>query len=173
MNEHDRALSAAFDSQAERFERAPVQSDPVALERLARKAGFEAGSRVLDAGCGPGLVSEALLHAGCRVVGVDLSREMIERAQKRCGRWGDQAEFQRISVFDSALDGLAPFDGTISRYVLHHVTDAARVRRPSIGPASARRHARLERPCHRPRSRPSFVTTRPWNAHAIRPTPRT
>ena len=64
MNEHDRALSAAFDSQAECFERAPVQSDPVALERLARKAGFEAGSRVLDAGCGPGLVSEALLAAG-------------------------------------------------------------------------------------------------------------
>jgi SAM-dependent methyltransferase len=124
MNEHDRALSAAFDSQAERFERAPVQSDPVALERLARKAGFGTGSRVLDAGCGPGLVTEALLRAGCRVVGVDLSREMIERAQKRCGNWGDQAEFHRISVFDSALDSLAPFDGTISRYVLHHVNDA-------------------------------------------------
>lgn len=78
---------------------------------------------MLDAGCGPGLVCEALLRAGCRVVGVDLSREMIERAQKRCGRWGDRAEFQRISVFDAALDALAPFDGTISRYVLHHVTD--------------------------------------------------
>jgi SAM-dependent methyltransferase len=123
MNEHDRALSTAFDSQAERFERAPVQSDPVALERLARTAGFEAGTRVLDAGCGPGLVSQALLLAGCHVVGVDLSREMIERARKRCERWGDRVAFHRISVFDPALDGLAPFDGTISRYVLHHVTD--------------------------------------------------
>ena len=80
MATHDQDLASAFDDQAAKFERAPVQSDPVALGRLVRAAALPAGSRILDAGCGPGLVSEALLAAGHRVVGVDLSAEMIARA---------------------------------------------------------------------------------------------
>jgi SAM-dependent methyltransferase len=124
-DQHDRDLSAAFDAQAPRFERAPVQSDPIALKRLASEADFVPGMRILDAGCGPGLVSAALLDWGCRVVGVDLSREMIERARVRCAGFGNRAEFHQISLFEAALDALAPFDGAISRYVLHHVVDPA------------------------------------------------
>ena len=101
----------------------PVQSDPAALERLVRFAGFPPGSRILDAGCGPGLVCEALLSAGYRVVGVDLSREMIVRARRRCEPWSDRAEFHHLSLFDTALDDLASFDGALSRYVVHHVID--------------------------------------------------
>src|SRR5271165_4964822 len=122
-NQHDQALATAFDAQAPRFERAPVQSDPAALERLVQFAGFPPGSRILDTGCGPGLVCAALLAAGHRVVGVDLSLEMIARARRRCEPWGDRAEFHQLSLFDSALDDLAPFDGALSRYVVHHVID--------------------------------------------------
>ena len=64
MAEHDRALASAFDDQAPKFEVAPVQSDPAALERLARAAELPPDSLVLDAGCGPGLVSEVLLRCG-------------------------------------------------------------------------------------------------------------
>jgi SAM-dependent methyltransferase len=123
INEHDQALAKAFDVQAPRFEQSPVQSDPAALERLVRFAAFPPGSRILDAGCGPGLVCDALLSAGYRVVGVDLSREMIERARRRCEPWSDRAEFHQLSLFDGALDELAPFDGALSRYVVHHVID--------------------------------------------------
>jgi SAM-dependent methyltransferase len=121
MQDHDRALASAFDGQAAKFERAPVQSDPAALERLVRAADFPPGSLVLDAGCGPGLVSEALLNAGHRIVGVDLSAEMIARAGIRCAAHGTRAHFIRVSLFDAALT--APFDAAISRLVLHHVTD--------------------------------------------------
>lgn len=122
-NEHDQALAKAFDAQAPRFERAPVQSDPEALQRLVQFAGFPPGSRVLDAGCGPGLVSEALLSAGYHVVGVDLSREMIERASQRLARWGGRGRFHQRSLFEAYVDSMAPFDGALSRYVVHHVTD--------------------------------------------------
>ena len=124
--QHDQDLASAFDKQAARFERSPVQSDPVALQRLVAAAGFPPGSRVLDAGCGPGLVSEALLAAGYTIVGVDLSHEMVERARRRCDQWRDQAEFIQVSLYDPALDRLAPFDGALSRYVLHHVIDPSR-----------------------------------------------
>jgi SAM-dependent methyltransferase len=120
-HDHDRALANAFDGQAARFERAPVQSDPDALARLVRRADFPPDSLVLDAGCGPGLVSEVLLRAGYRVVGVDLSAEMIGRARRRCEPFGDRARFEQSSLYDAALAG--PFDAAISRYVLHHVTD--------------------------------------------------
>jgi SAM-dependent methyltransferase len=121
MTDHDQNLARAFDSQAPQFERAPVQSDPIALDRLVSQADLPAGGTVLDAGCGPGLVSAALLKAGFRVVGVDLSREMIERARSRCAAHGSVAEFLQVSVFDGRLDALGPFDGALSRFVLHHI----------------------------------------------------
>ena len=126
MQNHDQDLAHAFDSQAPKFEVAPVQSDPVALERLARAVDLPPGSLVLDAGCGPGLVSAALLAAGFRVVGVDLSREMIERARARCAAHGEKARFTQVSVYDQSLDGIGPFDAALSRYVLHHVEDPLR-----------------------------------------------
>jgi 2-polyprenyl-3-methyl-5-hydroxy-6-metoxy-1,4-benzoquinol methylase len=123
MSDHDQNLARAFDSQAPLFERAPVQSDPVALEWLVIAAELPAECLVLDAGCGPGLVSAALLDAGYRVVGVDLSKEMIERARKRCSPYGERARFMQLSVFDRAIDSLGPFGAALSRYVLHHVED--------------------------------------------------
>lgn len=119
--DHDRELANAFDAQAEKFERAPVQSDPAALENLVRFAAFPADSVVLDAGCGPGLVGLALLEAGIRVVGVDLSEDMIVRAKKRCASFGDKARFERVSLFEHQPDRL--YDGSISRFTLHHVID--------------------------------------------------
>jgi SAM-dependent methyltransferase len=133
--QHDRELARAFDGQAARFERAPVQTDPSALARLIREADLPGDSLVLDAGCGPGLVSLALLEAGHRVVGVDLSDEMVARARVRCARFGARARFERGSLFDFSA-GL-PFDASISRYVLHHVADP---------PAFVRRQVDLIRP---------------------------
>src|SRR5215470_11611244 len=120
MHDHDQALATAFDGQAAKFERAAVQSDPAALQRLVEAADLSPDCLVLDAGCGPGLVSDALLKAGHRIVGVDLSAEMIARARIRCAGYGDRAHFTQISLFDHTLTG--PFEATISRYVLHHVT---------------------------------------------------
>ncbi len=121
MGVHEDALARAFDAQAEKFERAPVQSDPVALIRLVRFTDLAPDSLLLDSGCGPGLVSEAFLAAGHRVAGVDLSAEMIARARRRCKPYGARATFEQRSLFDPSLAG--PFDAAVSRYVLHHTPD--------------------------------------------------
>jgi SAM-dependent methyltransferase len=121
MEPHDQALSQAFDQQAPLFERSPVSTDAAALARLVAFAGLPAGSQVLDAGCGPGLVAEAFLDAGHRVEGVDLSAEMVTRARARCARFGDRARFvqQRLDAVPSGPG----FDAAVSRFVLHHVQD--------------------------------------------------
>jgi SAM-dependent methyltransferase len=123
MDTHESALADAFDGQAARFERAPVQTDPAALARLLAFAALPPGSRVLDAGCGPGLVAEAFLRAGHRVHGVDLSVEMLRRAEARCAPYGAGATFERVSVFDLARD--QEFDAAVSRFVVHHAPDPA------------------------------------------------
>jgi SAM-dependent methyltransferase len=156
---HDRALADAFDGQAARFERAPVQTDPEALARLVVFADLPPGSLVLDAGCGPGLVCRALLDARLRVVGVDLSDQMIERARARCPE-DDRATFHRGSLYE--IDPGGPFDAAISRYVLHHVADPLAFLRRQVelvrpggavilcdhtaspGPDEARRHNAIE-----------------------------
>jgi SAM-dependent methyltransferase len=130
-SQHDRDLATAFDAQAGLFEKAPVQTDPRALARLVVEADLPPDSLILDAGCGPGLVSLAFLEAGHRVVGVDLSDEMVARARVRCGRFGDRARFERQSVFDEPPVGA--FDAAISRYVLHHVTFPSDFIRRQVG----------------------------------------
>ena len=121
MSTHEQALAEAFDGQAARFENAPVQTDPAALSRLVAFAALPPDSRVLDAGCGPGIVAEAFLRAGHRVHGVDLSSEMLRRAEERCAPFANRSRFEQRSVFDLAPD--RPFDAAISRFVVHHAPD--------------------------------------------------
>jgi SAM-dependent methyltransferase len=121
MDDHDRELQRAFDGQAARFEAAPVQSDPRALARLVAFGRLPPGARLIDAGCGPGLVAEAFLDAGFTVRGIDLSPEMLRRARQRCARFGARAAFDQGSIFDVRAE--EPFDGAVSRFVLHHVHD--------------------------------------------------
>ena len=162
MNNHNQNLASAFDSQAAQFERAPVQTDPLALARLVAFSRFPENAYLLDAGCGPGLVSEAFLKGGYRVFGVDLSQEMITRARRRGAEFGDRARFEQASLFDSIAEEAGPFEGAVSRYVLHHVADpidfvsrqVALLKRGGIlvlsdhttdpDPALAERHQRFE-----------------------------
>ncbi len=53
------------------------------IESLTPKA----GERILDLGCGDGVLTKQLLDFGCEVLGVDASPAMVEAAQARgCGR---------------------------------------------------------------------------------------
>jgi SAM-dependent methyltransferase len=120
MVAHDEELARAFDDQAEQFERSKAAGDAAALARFVTFADLPPGARVFDAGCGPGLVAEAFLEAGCELLGVDLSAEMVRRARQRCARFGRRARFEQRSVFQ--VEGEV-FDAAVSRYVLHHVED--------------------------------------------------
>jgi SAM-dependent methyltransferase len=66
-------------------------------------------------------VGAAILGAGYRIVGVDVSGEVIDRARKRCAEFGESARFVNGSLFDGGIKALGRFDAAISRYVLHHV----------------------------------------------------
>lgn len=73
------------------------------------------GSRVLDLGCGTGLPSaRQLVDAGCEVVGVDLSRGMIDLARK----YVPDATFHRRDIAGLTPDGLGRFDAVAAFFSL-------------------------------------------------------
>lgn len=81
-------LRNLFDQYAPRFDRELVQALSYrgpeilrdALERIAPGRTFE---RVLDLGCGTGLMGEAIRDRAAELVGVDLSFAMVEAARKK------------------------------------------------------------------------------------------
>jgi len=58
------------------------------------------GQRVLDAGCGPGVLTRRLAERGAHVTGVDLSEELIGVARERLSDLGDQVELHAGDLFD-------------------------------------------------------------------------
>jgi SAM-dependent methyltransferase len=82
------------------------------LELLAPRP----GERILDLGCGDGVLTERLQSLGCDVLGVDASPEQVAAAR----RLGVAAE-----VADAARLGFAAaFDAVFSNATLHWVKDA-------------------------------------------------
>jgi SAM-dependent methyltransferase len=77
------------------------------------------GERVLDLGCGDGVLTEELVARGADVVGIDSSPEMVEAARGR----GIDARVGRAT----ALGFSGEFDAVFSNAVLHWVPEAAAV----------------------------------------------
>jgi SAM-dependent methyltransferase len=78
-----------------------------------------AGERVLDLGCGDGRLTEALVAAGCAVLGVDASAEQVAAARAR----GLDARV----IDGEALPFDAEFDAAFSNAALHWMKKPRRV----------------------------------------------
>ena len=79
----------------------------------------KAGDRILDIGCGPADILEALPEVEYH--GFDLSPDYIESARKRFGRRG---QFHVEAVSAELVKKYAGFDLVLATGVLHHLTDA-------------------------------------------------
>jgi SAM-dependent methyltransferase len=83
----------------------------------------DAGTRVLDVGCGVGRWSRLLAARGAEVTGVDLSPTMIGEARRRAAAAGLEGRCRFLVQDSAALDAGGPFDLVLGVTVLQHILD--------------------------------------------------
>ncbi|PCJ31335.1 MAG: bifunctional 3-demethylubiquinol 3-O-methyltransferase/2-polyprenyl-6-hydroxyphenol methylase [Alphaproteobacteria bacterium] len=80
------------------------------------------GLRILDIGCGGGLLSEPMCRLGATIVGADASEKNIKTAEAHAAEMGLDIDYQNITAEALAEAGEA-FDAILNMEVIEHVAD--------------------------------------------------
>lgn len=92
------------------FDRDPKQDRPLK------------GLRLLDVGCGGGLLSEPMARLGAEVTGLDAAEKNIRIAALHAAESGLEIDYRHASVEDLAATG-ETFDAVLNMEVVEHVAD--------------------------------------------------
>jgi ubiquinone/menaquinone biosynthesis C-methylase UbiE len=160
------SVPAAFDAGASSYD-GLVDANPGYHRHLRmsaarmRLANGGTGLRLLDAGCGTGASTAALLSVApqAEIVAVDASSGMLAEAESK--RWRTPVRFVHSRIEDIAAAGVeGPFDGIFAAYLLRNLEDPD---------AQLREFRGLLRPgatlaVHEYSVRDSRIATATWNA---------
>jgi 2-polyprenyl-6-hydroxyphenyl methylase / 3-demethylubiquinone-9 3-methyltransferase len=100
--------------------------NPVRARFVAERAALR-GSRVLDVGCGGGLLCEAMAREGASVTGLDLSPGMVEVARLHALEQNLTIDYRNEDVAALAAREPGSFDVVTSMEMLEHVPDPAQM----------------------------------------------
>lgn len=101
--------------------------NPLRLDWIREQAGGLNGRRILDVGCGAGLLSEAMAIEGAEVTGIDLAGESLQIARLHGLETGVKVDYQQTSAEEHAADHPAQYDLVTCMELLEHVPDPASV----------------------------------------------
>ncbi len=86
-----------------------------------------AGKRVLDVGCGGGILSESMAKRGADVTGIDMGEAPLKVAKLHGLESGVQVRYRQITVEELAAEEPASFDVVTCMEMLEHVPDPASI----------------------------------------------
>jgi len=90
--------------------------------RTLSGGGALAGLRVLDVGCGGGLLSEPLARMGATVTGIDAAEEGVMAARAHAEAMGLDIDYRCMTAEALAAEG-ARFDAVLALEIVEHVAD--------------------------------------------------
>lgn len=85
------------------------------------------GAKILDVGCGGGILTEGLARSGASVTGIDLGGELLSVARDHASDSGLEIHYRQISVEALADEAPGSFDHVTCMEMLEHVPDPASV----------------------------------------------
>lgn len=122
---------AKFEQLAERWwdeqgEFKPLHEiNPLRLDFIDQHAGI-AGRRIVDVGCGGGLLSEGMAARGATVTGIDMAGNALAVAKLHLMETGQNVTYLQTSAEEFATTHPAAFDVVTCLELLEHVPDPAR-----------------------------------------------
>lgn len=105
------------------------QINPLRMGYIESKAGGLEGLRVLDVGCGGGILTESLARAGAHVTGIDMAEKPLGVARLHAIESGlvDRIEYERSTIEAFAERHAGEFDIVTCLEMLEHVPEPASV----------------------------------------------
>ena len=98
--------------------------NPLRLRYVELAAGLR-DARVVDVGCGGGILSEAMARNGARVLGIDLSQAVLDVAELHALEAKVAVEYQAVAAEELAARIPGSFDLVTCMEMLEHVPDPA------------------------------------------------
>ena len=100
--------------------------NPLRLEWIDQHAGLS-GKKVLDIGCGGGILSESMAQRGAEVTGIDLSEKALGVARLHLLESGNRVDYQNISAEALAEKLPGAYDIITCMEMLEHVPSPASI----------------------------------------------
>lgn len=128
----DAAEVAKFEALASRWwdkdsEFKPLHEiNPLRLDFIDARSGL-AGKRVIDVGCGGGILAEAMAHRGARVTGIDMGEAPLAVARLHREESGVDVDYRQASAEEMAAEQPGAYDIVTCLEMLEHVPDPAAV----------------------------------------------
>ena len=103
------------------------QINPLRLDWIESQCPL-AGKRVLDVGCGGGILSDSMARRGAEVLGIDLASKALRVAELHAlEAQTPRVSYREVSVEARAAEETASFDAVTCMEMLEHVPDPASV----------------------------------------------
>lgn len=99
--------------------------NPLRLDYIAERCDGLSGKRVLDVGCGGGILAESMASLGAQVTGIDLSEKAIGVARLHQLESATEVNYRLISAEALAAEAAATFDVVTCMELLEHVPEPA------------------------------------------------
>lgn len=128
----DAAEVAKFDALASRWWdpagdfRTLHEINPLRLDWIRRQAGLD-GLRVVDIGCGGGILAESMAGVGARVTGIDMAEGPLAVARLHLAESDAEVDYRRMTAEQLAKDEPGGYDVVTCLEMLEHVPDPAAV----------------------------------------------
>lgn len=97
--------------------------NPLRLEWIDRLCGGVSGKRIIDVGCGGGILAESMAAQGATVTGIDLSEKALKVAKLHQLETGVQVDYRHIAAEALAEEQPESFDVVTCMEMLEHVPD--------------------------------------------------